>query len=490
MVDGKMDPRMLQALLPYLCVFSGILIALILSVVRSRNVFHWISYLCMGVCLLGMLFSGNRVQEPILLFDGMLVFDAYTQFAAMFFLAITFFMILSSLKYLERQKLSYSEYPILLLFSALGMMVLSASLDLVVFFIALELMSLCVYVLVGFQRVNRLSNEASMKYFILGSVASAILLYGVAFLYGDTGTLNLQEMVNFLLKFRSQESSLFYLGVILMTCGFFMKTASFPFHAWMPEVYEGAPVSVTGWMSTAVKAAFFIAWIRIFSLFKLGFLGSMQVYFHDLFWISAFLTMLVGNCLALFQKNLKRLMGASSIAHTGYLLLGILSASHLEDGYTYVLFYIVVYVVANIGIFSIFALLAGSQDTQLMLSDLAGLGKRRPCLAVFLTFFMLSLAGIPLTAGFMSKYFLFYFAVQAREVILVILAILTSAISVYYYLRILVWMYMHEGSSEQEKTSHDLGAWISASLAFALVIQMGFFPAWMMKILREVVFYL
>jgi NADH-quinone oxidoreductase subunit N len=489
MGDLKIDLKMLHTI-PYLCVFLGILISLVLSVVRSRSAYTWVSFLCLSVCLLGMTFSGMQLfSDPVSLFGGMLVVDSYARFATIFFLASAFCMILSSWGYLDRQKLRYSEYPILLIFSALGMMILSSSLDLIVFFIALELMSLCVYVLVGFQRVNRLSNEASMKYFVLGSVASAVLLYGFSFLYGAAGSLHLHEIVNFVLKFRQHSNSLFCLGLLLICSGFFMKIASFPFHAWMPEVYEGAPVTVTGWMGTALKAAFFIGWIRLFSVLRLGFSGPMQLYFHHLFWISALLTMFVGNCLSLFQRNLKRLMGTSSIAHTGYLLLGLLTSTQLEDGYTYVLFYLVVYVLANIGIFSVLALLAGPQDKCLMLSDLAGLGKRSPCLALFLTFFMLSLAGIPPSAGFMAKYFLFYFAVQAHEVVLVVLAVLASAISVYYYLRILVLMYMHEPASDQE-LNYDLGAWISALIAFVLVVQMGFFPSWMMKLAREVVTYL
>ena len=364
---------------------------------------------------------------------------------------------------------------------------MASATDLIVIFIALEIMSLSVYTLVGFRRADRRSNEAAMKYFILGSAASAILLYGAALLYGSTGSTGIHDILTYVQGHPNGMGPVFVLGVWLVVLGFLFKIASVPFHMWMPDVYEGAPTPVTGFMTTGLKAAAFAAFIRVFISmgYGKGLSEVVQNHIHDILWVSALLTMLIGNVIALTQTNLKRMLAYSSIAHTGYLLVGLIAAPSSELGYAPVVMYLLAYAIMNLGAFVVLTAISAREDSGLNLNDLAGLSRRHPWLSFSMAVFMFSMAGVPPTAGFVAKYQIFYSAVQAHETLLVVLGVLCSAISVYYYLRVLVYLYMRDplGSPSANRVS----AWSSLAVAamVALTLQVGVLPAKMLNAARE-----
>jgi NADH-quinone oxidoreductase subunit N len=361
------------------------------------------------------------------------------------------------------------------------MMLLSSSLNLIIVFIALELMSVSVYVLVGFRRNDRRSNEASVKYYILGSAASAILLYGAALLYGATTSVDMGEIAQRVAQGGAGLNPLVLLGILCVLVGFLFKIASVPFHMWMPDVYDGAPTPITGFMTTGLKAAVFISLVRVMaSLTTVGALPQPALdSLHHVLWISALLTMLIGNLIALQQTNLKRMLAYSSIAHSGYLLVGLLAGLQSPEGYAAVFFYIVVYALMNVGAFAVLSVLSQSGDSGLELSDISGLSEKHPWLSFALAVFLFSMAGLPPTAGFTAKYALFYSAIQTGEVWLVVLAVLCSTIAAYYYLRVLVYLYMKEpvGQGSAAPLVFSKGATLTLALTVALVLKLGVLPS-------------
>jgi NADH-quinone oxidoreductase subunit N len=391
---------------------------------------------------------------------------------------------------LDREQLQHPEYYVLVVFAALGMMLLTSSLDLVVLFISLELMSLAIYILVGFRRADRRSNEAAMKYFVLGSAASAVLLYGSALLYGATGATGLQTIFNVAKAQSGTISPIFVLGAGLVLFGFLFKIAAAPFHMWMPDVYEGAPVPITGFMTTGLKAAAFATFIRVFT--TMGYGKGLNILFHEhihnILWVSAVLTMFVGNFVALSQVNLKRMLAYSSIAHTGYLLVGILSGPQSEMGYGPAILYVVVYGIMNLGAFAVLTLIAARDEGGLNLHDLSGLSRRQPWLAFSLAIFLFSMAGIPPTGGFVAKYLLFYSAVQANEIPLVIISVLCSAVSVYYYLRVLVYMYLRDPIGSPPVLRVSFGSGLAVILMVILTLQIGLLPAKIFSVAKKISF--
>ena len=472
-----------QALLPFTLVFLGTVLAIFGSVLRSVPPKWPVFVITMVTLIVGTHFSlesisGAEGYRPEL-FGGMMTADGFSGFFNIVFLLSALFTALASFRYLDHEKLQHPEYYVLLLFSALGMMLMVSALDLIVMFIALELMSLSVYALVGFRRADRRSNEAAMKYFILGSAASAVLLYGAAILYGTTGTLNIKGILSFAQAHPQNLPVTFMLGAWLVVAGFLFKVASVPFHMWMPDVYEGAPTPITGFMTTGLKAAAFAAFVRILSStgYGRGLAEIAQDNLRHLLWASAVLTMVVGNVVALTQTNLKRMLAYSSIAHTGYLLIGLLVGARTDQSYAPVVLYLVAYAAMNLGAFVILTVLAQRDDSGLNLHDLSGLSSRHPWLAFAMAVFLLSMAGIPPTAGFAAKYLLFYSAVQAGEIPLVIIAVLCSAVSVYYYLRVLVYMYMRDAVGSPAATRVSIWSAAAVTVMVALTIQMGVLPA-------------
>jgi NADH-quinone oxidoreductase subunit N len=418
-------------------------------------------------------------------------FDDYSNFFNLIFLGTAALTLVASFRYLDQEGIQYPEYNLLVLFATLGMMLMVSALDLIVFFISLEILSLAVYVLVGFRRADRKSNEAAMKYFILGSLASALLLYGVALLYGATQTTQMSEVLLLIQAKPELMSPLFMLGVWFIGVGFLFKIAAVPFHMWLPDVYEGAPVPVTGFMTTGLKAAAFAAFVRVFIFlgYGKGLSFVFQNYLHDLLWVLAVLTMIIGNFIALSQTNLKRMLAYSSIAHTGYLLVGFLAAPLSEGGYFPIVLYLTAYALMNLGAFIVLTLLAGREDSGLNLHDLSGLSQTRPWLAFFMAVFMLSMAGVPPTAGFVGKYVMFYSAIQAREVLLVVISVLCSAVSVYYYLRVLVYMYMREPVEVLTPMPAQRRVWapLTALLLVVCTLQIGVLPTKMVEVAKRVI---
>ena len=401
------------------------------------------------------------------LFGGMLVHDGFTVFFTLLFLGVAAVAVLLSWDYVKRTRINQSEYYALLLSATLGMIIMSASNDLITIFLGLELMSLALYVLVGFQR-NRLdSNEAAMKYFLLGAFASGFLLYGIALLYGATGTTHLGRMAAFLAGSPLLGNPLLMTGSLLLLVGFAFKVAAVPFHMWTPDAYEGAPTTVTGYMSVGAKAAGFAALLRIALLA----FADLQADWRPILTWLAILTMTVGNVTALLQNNLKRMLAYSSIAHAGYVLVALVAGG--TDGAAAALFYLAVYSLMNLGAFGLLALLGRGPDERVLISDLAGLGFRQPLLGLAMAVFMLSLGGIPPTAGFMGKFYVFSVAVKAHLIPLVVVGVINSVVSVFYYLRVTVALYMQEPQGEPVPVSWTVPAVVGVLIALALTLWWG-----------------
>jgi NADH-quinone oxidoreductase subunit N len=371
-----------------------------------------------------------------------------------------------SVDYLEELKINHGEYYALVLLSTSGMMFMVGAVDLIAVFLGLELMSIPIYVLAGFDRRKLRSNESALKYFLIGSFASAILLYGMALLYGATGSTSFEAIRAGL----DVTSPMATIGLGLVLVGFAFKISSVPFHQWTPDVYEGAPSAVTAFMSVTVKTAAFAALLRVLGLA----FGPLDAALTNVVWVLAALTIVVGNVMAVIQDNVKRLLAYSSIAHAGYLLMGLVAGT--AGGYTAVVFYLIIYTFMNLGAFGVVVVLANRGQDCEKLESFAGLARTRPGLAGLMTLFMISLTGIPGTAGFMAKLWIFAAAVEADLIWLTILGVLMSVVSVYYYLRIPVLMYMHDASDEAPRLEIASGeAFVLALCAFA-VLFFGIFP--------------
>ncbi|MGA2690583.1 MAG: NADH-quinone oxidoreductase subunit N, partial [Candidatus Korobacteraceae bacterium] len=358
--------------------------------------------------------------------------DTFSVFFHVVVLLIALVVSLTSLEYLEVQRIRSGEYYALVLFGTVGMMLMSAAVELVLIFIALEISSISTYILAGMRRRAAESAEASLKYFLLGSFATAFFLYGVALVFGATGTTNVYGIAQYL---QGQSSLLVYLAVGLMFVGLGFKVASAPFHVWTPDVYEGSPAPVVAFMSTGPKAAAFAVLLRV--LFATGAPGWFWMV-----WVSAALSMTLGNIGALVQQNVKRLLAYSSIAHAGYLLVAFAAAQQV--GISAAIFYAASYAAMNVGAFAVISHFASTGEKYVTLDDYAGLGRRSPLLAAILTIFLLSLIGIPVTGGFFAKFYVFSAALQSHLVGLTIIGVINSAVAAYYYLRVIVYMYMRD----------------------------------------------
>jgi len=481
------DPELLSlsqvqmsALMPFFWITVGIILAIILCVIKFINPKPLVFIVSVLAALVAAWSSFSLLAEgPVIIFNNMMVVDSFSNFMNLIFLFSAVATVFASYKYLDLQKIQHLEYYILVLLSTLGMMLMVSSLDLIVLFIALEFMSLMVYTLVGFRRADRKSNESAVKYFIMGGAASALLLYGVALLYGATGTTNIVRILDYVQIEAFSHLPLFAVGSVLVIVGFMFKVASVPFHMWMPDVYEGAPTPVTGFMTTGLKAAAFAAFLRVFiSLgYGQGLVQSIETNIHNVLWISAVLTMLLGNVVALTQTNLKRMLAYSSIAHTGYILIGFLSGSGHTYGYTPLLIYLASYAIMNLGAFVILTVLSKENDSGVNLHNVSGLSQTNPWLSFSMAVFLLSMAGLPPTVGFIAKYMLFYSAIEAGEIWLVVLAVLCSAVSVYYYLRVLVYMYMKDAFEEKGAVRVPFLSATAVCLLVLLTLQLGILPS-------------
>jgi NADH-quinone oxidoreductase subunit N len=387
-------------------------------------------------------------------------------FICVFLLAVAL-ALLGSINYLERDNIQQGEFYALLLLGTAGMCFMAASTNLIMVFIGLEISSIATYILAGYRRTDPLSNEASVKYFLLGSFATAFFLYGIAFVYGLTGTTNLLDLSGRLAR-PEQWTELARVALLLMFVGLAFKVSAAPFQIWTPDVYQGAPAPVTAFLSVGPKAAAFAVLLRILGLSSVG---SASFW---LIWVSAILTMCLGNLAALWQNNIKRLLAYSAIAHAGYILVGVAAGSH--EGTSAVLFYLTAYALMNIGAFLLVAHLAGSGERWTQLEDYTGLAYVRPAVAACFTVFLISLAGFPTTAGFFGKFFLFRAAIHSHLTGLTIIALLNSVVSVYYYLKIVVAMYMREGKPEVETASIPMALRIALVVTVFGIFYLGLFP--------------
>jgi NADH-quinone oxidoreductase subunit N len=403
-------------------------------------------------------FAGNA-------FWDMVRVDAFSIFFHFLVLAIVLVVILSSYEYMAVQRIRAGEYYGLILFGAVGMCLMSSAIELVLIFIALEISSISTYILAGFRRRDAASSESSLKYFLLGSFATAFFLYGVAMMFGATGSTNIDAISQVLRS--GSVPALAYVAVALMFVGLGFKVASAPFHIWTPDVYEGAPAPIVGLMSTAPKAAAFAVLLRI--MFEANAPGRVW-----LIWVSAALSMTIGNVGALVQDNIKRLLAYSSIAHAGYLLVAF--AAQPEVGTSAAMFYTASYAAMNVGAFAVVSHFSNVGEKYVTLEDYAGLGKRFPALAAALGFFLISLIGIPITGGFFAKFYVFSAALQANLVGLVIIGVLNSAVASYYYLRVIVVMYMREPRPDVPCTPAPVATWVAIAFCGLATLYLGVLP--------------
>lgn len=413
---------------------------------------------------LGATFVMARPQYAGTAFWNMVRVEGFSVFFHVLVIAIAAVVILTSYEYMAVQRIRAGEYYALILFGTVGMCLMSSAIELVLIFIALEISSISSYVLAGFRRREASSSEASLKYFLLGSFATAFFLYGVALMFGATGSTNIDAISQAL---RSGAPVLAYVAMALMFVGLGFKVASAPFHIWTPDVYEGAPAPIVGLMSTGPKAAAFAVLLRV--LFEVNAPGRFW-----LIWVSAALSMTLGNIGALVQDNVKRLLAYSSIAHAGYLLIAF--AAQPELGASAAMFYSAAYAAMNVGAFAVVSHFANAGEKYVTLEDYAGLGRRSPALAATLTFFLMSLMGIPITGGFFAKFYVFSAALQANLVGLTIIGVLNSAVAAYYYLRIIVMMYMRAPRGEVPVTPVPAAAGVAITVCVLMTLYLGVLP--------------
>lgn len=404
-------------------------------------------------------------QSPGITFNGMFINDGYSMYFKIIFIVGLVLTVLISLNYIDRERPQRGEYYSLLLFATSGMMLMASAKDLVVLFLGLELMALSTYILAGIKPLNIKSNEAAIKYFMLGAFSSAFFLYAMALLYGLTGSTDIYKIAETLT--RTEPTLPLILSMILVVVAFSFKIAAVPFHMWAPDVYEGAPTSVTAFMSVGPKAAGFAVIGRVFYIA----FDSIHAEWTMALIVISVLTMAIGNIVALVQKNIKRMLAYSSIAHAGYMLIGIISGT--SESLHAVLSYLLVYAFMNMGAFAIVILLENGEDIE----DYNGLSKTHPIVSAIMLLFMFSLVGIPPTAGFVAKFNIFLAAINAGYLWLVVVAVIFSAISAFYYLRIVMNMYMRDRLSEEPAILPSPSLGIAIFICVVMVIAIGIVPS-------------
>jgi NADH-quinone oxidoreductase subunit N len=462
-VSGKRDPRAADSEDPAETQPSGDL--------------GWLAAVGVGVAALanGWLYGVGEVGRT-----SMIAVDGFRLFANWIFLGAAGLGVVMSLTYVWRQRLQAGEYYALILFATAGMMFMAASRDLIVIFLGLEVMSISVYALTAFNRRDRRSAEAGLKYFLLGAFSTGFFLYGLALVYGATGSTNLAA-VSAAVQTGVASGPFLIAGVALLAVGFAFKVSAVPFHMWTPDVYEGAPTPITAFMSVAVKAAAFVAFFRVFLT---AFGGVYESWYAMMWWLAA-LTMVVANLVALAQTSVKRMLAYSSVAHAGYLLVALTAAN--ETAAAGMLFYLLVYAVMNMGAFAVILAVSRQGEDNLQLEDYSGLGGSHPALAVILTIFLLSLAGFPGTGGFMGKIFLLQGAADARLWTLSVLLVLTTVVSYYYYLRLAWYTWMREPirQGQHEGVFIPLASRVALAAGAAVVLFLGVFPGGFLELARS-----
>ncbi|MDH3258530.1 MAG: NADH-quinone oxidoreductase subunit N [Deltaproteobacteria bacterium] len=428
-----------------------------------------------GICVVGVIAALLSVKMvgtgKIQAFSGMIEMDAFGAFFTIIILLTLLLTLMMSRSYNEWEGIQRGEYYFLLLFSSVGMIVMAKATDLMTVFLGLEILSIPIYVLVGFDRKRMSAIEGALKYFLLGAFATGFLLYGMALIYASTGHTNLYEIKEFIAGGKAATNTMFLAGTALLLVGFGFKVSLVPFHMWTPDAYQGAPTTITAFMSAGPKAAAFAAVIKVLFIT----LPELYPYIWKGLWVVAVLTMTVGNVTALVQDNVKRMLAYSSIAHAGYVLVGIVSGDNL--GAQAAIFYLLIYAFMNIGAFAVAMVISQREDEGYDIGHYRGVGIRYPVLGALMTLFLLSLGGIPPTAGFVGKFYLFSAAVKSGYIWLAVIGVLNSAVSIYYYLRIVVYMYMLKPEVE-EIPVRPVGMAISLALVIAAigVVNFGLFP--------------
>jgi NADH-quinone oxidoreductase subunit N len=447
----------------------GILIMVLDPLVDGEKSQKLLGFLGLSGAVAGLFATWYMAQSPGLAFSNMVKVDDFSVFFHFLVIGIAGVVILSSFEYMAVQRIRAGEYYALILLGTVGMALMSSAVELVLIFIALEISSISTYILTGFRRNQASSSESSLKYFLLGSFATAFFLYGVALMFGATGFTNIEQISQ---KLQSGPVPLLvFVAMSLMFVGLGFKVAAAPFHIWTPDVYEGAPSPIVGFMSTAPKAAAFAVLLRV--VFTINAPGRF-----GLLWVAAALSMTLGNVGALVQTNVKRLLAYSSIAHAGYVLMAfaMTDSANSTAGISAAMFYTAAYAAMNVGAFAVVSHFGNAGERYVSLEDYEGLGRTSPLLAATLTIFLLSLIGIPMTGGFFAKFYVFSAAVKAHLIWLTLIGVVNSAIGAYYYLRIIVVMYMRESRKDVPVTLIPFGLGAALALSLAATLYLGILP--------------
>ena len=458
----------LIALAPVLVLSVFAMLVLVLDLWGGRN-----KSLLVFTSLVGLLMTAisafAKHPIPAYSFNDSYIVDHMSLFFICIFTISSALAILLSVEYNEREGIRAGEYYALILFCTVGMILLASSTDMIMIFLGIEIISICLYVLAGIRRNDHRSNEAALKYFLLGAFATGFLLYGMTLVYGSTGSTNLFKIAEFVQNPSAQSSPLLLMGLVLLIIGFGFKVASAPFHMWAPDVYQGAPTPVTAFMAVGPKAAAFAAFFRVFA----EAFPEMSSSWEILLSIIAVLSMIVGNLGAIMQTNIKRMLAFSSVSHAGYILMAVIAKSSL--GSSSMLFYMLTYAFMTFGVFGIIIILGRKGEENLEIQNYSGLAYKHPVIALSMTIFLLSLGGLPPFAGFVAKFYLFSAAIQEGLLTLVIIAVLNSAISFYYYLKIVVFMYMKEPEAEFNISLTPMTLFV-VLIGVIGTIQLGIFP--------------
>ena len=465
-------------LLPLLTITTVALVVLIVDLFLDgpdRDALAWLTILGLVVTGAVSVVLWGRQMKTL---GGTIALDEYAMFFNVLFTIASGLTVLMAVDYLTTTKIRGGEYYTLVLFSTAGMMTMAAATDLIVIFLGLEVMSIAVYVLAGVWRQEVRSNEAALKYFLLGAFATGFLLFGIALLYAVTGSTRLDEIAAHLSSSPTEANELLVLGIGLLLVGFGFKVAAVPFHVWTPDVYEGAPTSVTALMAVGVKAAAFAAFARVF----LVAIAETSADWSQVLWWIAAATMTVGNLLAISQSNIKRMLAYSSIAHAGYLLVAMVAGG--QAGGAALLFYLLAYAATNLGAFGVVMALACTGEPNEEIERYAGLAERRPLLALAMVVFMLSLAGVPPLVGFAGKFYVFRAAIESGFVGLAVIGVLNSVVSAYYYIWVIVMMYMREGALEPPPLSGRPYLAASIGISALATVLLGVLPGLVFPLAR------
>lgn len=465
-----------------LCMTSLILLVDVFLTERFRIVTYILAQLALVGGLIFTLLQYQEYPHPIITFSGNYVLDKLAVLTKLFVLFTTIFAFIYARQYIKDRNIARGEYYVLGLFAVLGMLVMASAYSLLTIYLGLELLSLALYAMVALQKDSRVAAEAAMKYFIMGALASGLLLYGMSMLYGMTGTIEIAEIAGWLPHMNANQQSVILLSLIFMLAGLIFKFGAVPFHMWVPDVYQGAPTSVTLFIACAPKIAAFCVTIRIL----VEALPAVNIQWQQILIVIAVLSMFFGNVLAIAQTNIKRMLAYSSIAHIGYMLLGIIAGPHSIQGYSAALFYIATYVIVAAGGFAVIALLSKNGLELDQLEDYRGLNARNPWLAFMMLLLMFSMAGVPPTVGFFAKLGLIEALVEAHYVWLAAVALLFSIIGAYYYLRVIMYMYFEEPTETLAGTHFSLtrGSMAAITVNGIAALILGLLPSTFIDLCR------